>query len=212
MSKFSDLMHNQFFPMSKAKPDPTHCFCGKPALYRADGYGFCRAHKGEAQDRLRALERAAGSAMSTMAPPKPEKTGPKPRKRIKRGGPIARTSRPAKVRKTPRSKLKRQADKLWSLIVRAAGKCRICGSADRLQAAHGFSRRYLGTRHSLINGWCLCSGCHMRYTHDPLGWDQFMRTELGSLYEPLRFQALARCVPDYDAVIHTLNLNFGGQP
>lgn len=117
---------------------------------------------------------------------------------------IARRSRPAKVRRTPRAKLKRMADKLWSSIVRAAGKCRYCGSSDRLQAAHGFSRRYLGTRHALINGWCLCSGCHMTMTHDPLRWDAFMRLELGGLYESLRAQALARCIPDYEAVIAEL--------
>jgi hypothetical protein len=99
------------------------------------------------------------------------------------------------------------ADKLWAAIVRSAGKCRICGSTERLQAAHGFSRRYLGTRHSLINGWCLCSGCHVSMTHRPIEWDAFMRAELGALYEPLRAQALARCIPDYEAVMHTLNLN-----
>jgi hypothetical protein len=135
------------------------------------------------------------------APPKP------PRREKKAPRPIARKSRPAKVRKTPRSKLKRMADKLWSTIVRAAGKCRICGSTERLQAAHGFSRRYLGTRHSLINGWCLCSGCHISMTHNPIAWDDFLRVELGALYEPLRAQALARCIPDYEAVMHTLNLN-----
>lgn len=135
------------------------------------------------------------------APAKPEKRAPRPRKRI------ARTKRPAKVRKTPRSRLKRMADKLWSHIIRLAGKCRICGSTERLQAAHGFSRRYLGTRHSLINGWCLCSGCHMSMTHNPLAWDDFLRKELGPLYEPLRAQALARCVPDYESVMNTLNWN-----
>jgi hypothetical protein len=95
------------------------------------------------------------------------------------------------------------ADKLWSGIVRAAGKC---GSQERLQAAHGFSRRYLGTRWDLRNGWCLCSGCHVRYTHDPIGWDDFLREELGAaLYEQLRFSAtIRRSVTDYEAVIAAL--------
>lgn len=133
-----------------------------------------------------------------MAPPKPEKRAPRPRKRI------ARTSRPAKVRKTPRSKLRRMADKLWSLIVRAAGKCRLCGKAEGLQAAHGFSRRYLGTRWDLRNGWCLCAGCHKTMGYRAIEWDAFMREELGELYEPLRQQALARSVPDYDAILERL--------
>jgi hypothetical protein len=47
----------------------------------------------------------------------------------------------------------------------------------------------------------------MSMTHNPIAWDDFMRKELGTLYEPLRAQAMARCVPDYEAVMHTLNLN-----
>lgn len=129
---------------------------------------------------------------------------PKVRKRLKRGGPIARKSRPRKERKTPRAKLKKMADKLWSLIIRAAGKCRMCGSGERLQAAHGFSRRYLGTRFDLRNGWCLCSGCHMRYTHDPLSWDNIIRSELGVLYDPMRQTALGKSLPDYEAIIADL--------
>lgn len=132
------------------------------------------------------------------APAKPEKRAPRPRKAIQR------TKRPAKVRKTPRSKLKRIADKLWSLIVRKAGKCRICGSTERLQGAHGFSRRYLGTRHDLRNGWCLCAGCHKTMGYRAIEWDAFMRAELGELYEPLRQQALAKATPDYEATIENL--------
>ena len=130
--------------------------------------------------------------------PKPEKRAPRPRKRIARG------KRPAKVRKTPRSKLKRMADKLWSLIVRAAGKCRICGKEEGLQGAHGFSRRYLGTRFDLRNGWCLCAGCHKSMTHRPIEWDAFMRRELGPIYEELRTKALTGGAPDYEDVIARL--------
>lgn len=137
--------------------------------------------------------------------PKPEKRAPRPRKRIERNKQrIPRNKRPAKVRKTPRSKLKRMADKLWSLIVRAAGKCRVCGTSARLQAAHGFSRRYLGTRYDLRNGWCLCSGCHVFFTHRALEWDGWMRKELGEIYEPLRKQALTVTTPDYEAIIARL--------
>lgn len=127
---------------------------------------------------------------------KPEKRAPRPRKRI------IRTSRPAKVRKTPRSKLKRMADQLWSSIVRAAGKCRICGSAERLQAAHGHSRTYMGTRWDLRNGWCLCSGCHMTMTHNPLAWSRFLQTEWGpELYDVMTAKAQERYVPDYEQII-----------
>jgi 5-methylcytosine-specific restriction endonuclease McrA len=138
------------------------------------------------------------------APPKPERRAPRPRKAIQRT-PLKRgTKRPARVRKTPRSKLRKLADKLWSLIVRSAGKCRLCGKTEGLQGAHGFSRRYLGTRWDLRNGWALCAGCHISMTHRPLEWDDFLRSELGELYEPMRQQAIARAVPDYDAIIAKL--------
>jgi hypothetical protein len=128
---------------------------------------------------------------------------PKPvRRERKAPRPIARKSRPSKVRKTPRGKLRRIADKLWSLAVRAAGACFVCGSNERLQAAHGFSRRYLGTRWDLRNGWCLCAKDHVYFTHRPLEWDDWLRNELGSLYEPLRQQALTGGAPkDYEPVI-----------
>lgn len=129
------------------------------------------------------------------APEKPAKRGLKPRTRIARG------KRPARERKTPRSKLKKQADKLWSLLVRDIGHCFLCGETTYLQAAHGFPRRYLGTRHDLRNGWCLCRGCHKTMTHHPLAWDDFLRKELGVLYDPMRAQAMAHCEPDYEALI-----------
>lgn len=127
------------------------------------------------------------------APVKPEKRAPKPRKYIARG------KRPAKIRKTPRGKQKKDADDLWAAIVKKPGKCYLCGAEKYLQAAHGFPRRYLGTRHDLRNGWTLCRGCHKTMTHHPLAWDDFLRKELGVLYDSMRATALAHCEPDYEA-------------
>ena len=121
---------------------------------------------------------------------KPPKRGLKQPKRIARNTrPIARKARPKKQRKTTRAGLGRQADKLWSQIVRLPGKCEACGKTAGVvhQAAHGFSRRYRGTRWLLINGFDLDSGCHVRFTHDPIGWDDWLYKAWGAeAYHELR--------------------------
>ena len=113
--------------------------------------------------------------------------------------------RPARLRKTRPAARKRLADRLWSALVKRAGACVLCGSRSRLQAAHGFSRRYYGTRWLPINGFCLCSGCHVRYTYDPLGWDAILREQWGEpVYEELRGRAQAVTRPDVEAAIAAL--------
>lgn len=118
--------------------------------------------------------------------PKPEKRSAKPRKRIARG------KRPRRQRKSAPAALAREADRLWSLLVRARGKCEAEGPhAGPLQGAHGFSRRYRHTRWALLNGFCLCAACHMRYTHDPLRWEGYLRDAWGdAVYDELRKIAL----------------------
>ena len=93
----------------------------------------------------------------------------------------------------------RELDSLWARLVRAKGRCELCGKVEGLQAAHGFSRRYGGTRWVPLNGFCLCNGCHIRYTHDALGWDVILRERWGeSVYEELRRLALKAGRPDYE--------------
>jgi hypothetical protein len=144
--------------------------------------------------------------------PKPAKRGPKPRRRARR------------ARKGSRAALGREADRLWSLIVRGVGRCEACGSKERLQAAHGFSRRYRATRWDLRNGVCLCAGCHVRYTHDPLGWEDWLKFWLsrdvythnrlgGNLYLYLREIAQKGRVPkDLEGIVKGLQktLDTGG--
>jgi len=126
--------------------------------------------------------------------PKPPKRGPKNPKR------------PRKQRKTSRAKLGRECDKLWSLLVRRKGACEACGGTNVLQGAHGFSRRYRATRWVLLNGFCLCRGCHVTYTHDPLGWDTFLRDAWGEMvYDSLRASAqFGRAPRDMEAVLAKL--------
>lgn len=124
---------------------------------------------------------------------------------IARRKPIERRSRPRKRRKGTKAALAREADKLWSLLVRRPGLCEICGSRFRLQGAHGFSRRYRNTRWLLINGFCLCSGCHVYFTHRDLEWQDFLRRSWGeSVYDELRRLALRTTAPDVAAALAKL--------
>lgn len=43
---------------------------------------------------------------------------------------------------------------------RAGNKCEYCGKTENLNSHHIFSRSNQSTRYDLLNGCCLCSGCH----------------------------------------------------
>ena len=104
----------------------------------------------------------------------------------------------------------READRLWSAIVRSAGACYLADRAGHvcagpLQAAHGFSRRYRVTRWNLLNGFPLCAGAHVFYTHEPLGWDDLLREWWGAeLYHTLRKGALSMEKMDPRAILEDL--------
>jgi len=123
---------------------------------------------------------------------------PIPRSTTKKG---TRTSR----RRKKRLSLSKQADTLWARIVHLAGRCEECGSVERLQAAHGFCRRYRGTRWLPINGFCLCARHHVYWTHRPLEWDTWLRGAWGpGCYDELRRLALATAKPDLPAIVAKL--------
>jgi hypothetical protein len=120
-----------------------------------------------------------------------------------------RKSRPRRQRKGKRASLAREADRLWGLIVRRCGRCEGCGSTQFLQAAHGFSRRYRGTRWLPINGFCLCRKCHMRWTHDPLGWTAWLKERWGAtVYEELEQMARKIAKPDHREIVAKLRAEF----
>lgn len=111
------------------------------------------------------------------------------------------------LRRKARKATAKACDLLWSKLIRARGRCENCGQQPPsvvLQAAHGFSRRYRGTRWDLVNGFCLCAGCHVRYTYDPLAWDDWLYNRLGEKYQLLRKQALAVCKQDFAAILAEL--------
>lgn len=59
------------------------------------------------------------------------------------------------------SVLSKNADKLWSEVIRLIWSCEYCGKKEFLNAHHIFSRSNKGLRWSLINWICLCSGHHI---------------------------------------------------
>ena len=48
------------------------------------------------------------------------------------------------------TRLRRKADKLWSLAVRSIGHCFACEQTTHLQAHHIISRRHAGLRRSTL--------------------------------------------------------------
>lgn len=104
-------------------------------------------------------------------------------------------------------------DALFSVYIRIRdGKCRLCSRLIKLQCAHLISRRYHYCRHLEDNAWALCSGCHVRYTHDPLGWDALCEAAMGPAKWAER-KALAQipCRPDYATVAFVLRLKLVAQ-
>lgn len=112
----------------------------------------------------------------------------------------------AKKRKTPKSQtLTKQADLIFSRIIRSRGVCEHCGRRENLQCAHGFSRRYRATRWDEEQCWCLCSSCHFTFTHNPLRWDDWMLDRMGVvLYQSKRDLALHGRNPDLSETVARL--------
>ena len=53
-----------------------------------------------------------------------------------------------------------RADAAWPRVIRAAGKCEICGQTQLLNAHYILPRELLPWLHESWNGLCLCARCH----------------------------------------------------
>lgn len=109
--------------------------------------------------------------------------------------------------KTKRTTLRNKCDKLFSIFIRARDKvCVACGSARNLQCAHVFSRRYLKVRWDERNAVALCAGCHVKFTHFPLEWEDFIIERMGQdEYTQLRADARETSYKvDYEATLEDL--------
>lgn len=91
---------------------------------------------------------------------------------------------------------KGRADREFSLAVRTIGHCESCNKTQNLQCAHIISRRYAQTRTSFRNALCLCAGCHIKYTLNPLEFAEYvLRTSLGQHVETERQKAYSTTAP-----------------
>lgn len=125
---------------------------------------------------------------------------------------IRRRSKGKRISKRRRSRLgqRRECDRLFALAVkeRDGWACRHCGSHVNPQCAHLVSRRYAATRWDFGvpgNAVCLCQRCHMKFTHDPLGWEAWIEEKWPGHLTQLK--ARARTVTkfvDYEAIAESL--------
>lgn len=95
------------------------------------------------------------------------------------------------MRTLSRKGLKKKLDLEWARIVKLPGICLRCRKDDNLQAAHIFSRGQMSTRWTILNGICLCSGCHKFWGHlNPVEFTELAKAYLGEYaYQQLRIQA-----------------------
>ena len=93
-------------------------------------------------------------------------------------------------------KLRRdKLDIVFSLYIRTRDgfRCRFCKrTGGIMDCAHIFSRRHAGTRHDPANAICLCRGCHMRFTTEPMEFADWVLSWMPKVvYEKLRINALS---------------------
>jgi len=119
----------------------------------------------------------------------------------------ARKGRKTSKRRKSRLGMRRECDRLFANAVkdRDGWACRACGSHMRPQCAHIVSRRYHATRWDLLNAVCLCAGCHVRFTHDPIAWDDWCEERFPGRLEHLRLKARQGVAHiDYEAILAVL--------
>jgi 5-methylcytosine-specific restriction endonuclease McrA len=133
---------------------------------------------------------------------------------------LAKPPKRARKAKRPlRRKAKRKAklhdaDALFSTLIRQRDgwACRACGSPVLPQCAHIVSRRYRATRWSAENAVTLCKKDHMRWTHDPLGWEAWVEERFPGRLAQLKARARGGVAhTDFDALCDSLRLAIGGK-
>jgi 5-methylcytosine-specific restriction endonuclease McrA len=99
----------------------------------------------------------------------------------------------------------RKSDVLFSQLVRDRDRvCQNCGSADNLQCAHLISRSYKSIRTDFHNAVALCRSCHLRFTHRPLEWREWVETRFPGQWDELKTLALEYRKVDWEYRYETL--------
>lgn len=139
---------------------------------------------------------------------------PKPVREVRAPSPLRRSGkkgRKTSKRRKSRLALRRECDRrfAWAVKQRDGWQCRACGKGQNqatIQCAHICSRRYHSVRWSMANAMALCAGCHVRFTNDPLAWDDFVAERIGEAgymeLKRLARQGVAHI--DYEAILATL--------
>ena len=112
--------------------------------------------------------------------------------------PIARRTKPARVRRSKAGQEKHRKDRAWSEAVKAKGPCVALDVPFKvsedfatvthtlpycrgpIDPAHGLSRTFPATRHEVANGVPLCRAAHDWFGVRPLAWTAFCRQLLGN--------------------------------
>ena len=102
--------------------------------------------------------------------------------------------------------LSKRLDLLFSKIIRDANQCHRClkYGVKNLQCAHLISRSYRQTRWNAENAICLCSGCHMYFTHHPLEWEEYINQVFPGRLQRLKRQALKYSKLDHKKILADL--------
>lgn len=113
--------------------------------------------------------------------------------------------KPRKRTKSSKSKLNKEADKLWSLAVRKPGYCLKCKRRPpqvQLHAAHIYPKgkyRNHPLRCDLLNGIPLCYSCHLHWAHKhPLEFNDWLELEIPGRKEYLKAESMV--VKKFNAV------------
>lgn len=124
--------------------------------------------------------------------------------------PIPKAPKVSKTaRKAKKAQPMRDADRLFSLIVRSRGKCEIgvvakCPSGA-LQCAHIISRRYRALRWDESNAVAACAGDHLWMTLHPLEWEAWVDEHIGAdLHKHMKHRALSEPNPKLASVLTRL--------
>jgi hypothetical protein len=99
----------------------------------------------------------------------------------------------------------KQADRVFSQIVRSRGACERCFDSYELDCAHIFGRGFWPTRWDEDNALCLCRSCHRRAHDFPDAFMAWVEQRMGTeALDALRLKAHAPSKVDVEGVLTDL--------
>lgn len=122
---------------------------------------------------------------------------------------VGKRTKPKAPKRRGRAAMILLADELFSLFIRARGRCEIgkcCGGREfpvpELQWCHGISRAYHAIRYRPDNSWSGCAACHYYYTRRAREWEGFLIRAWGQeKWEAMWAEAQPATKPDLEQLI-----------